>query len=775
MRRQIGFGCVLLAAAAFAAGCGGGGGLNGGSGMLVPQSPSSLRIRPDGRVAAHLSLTIPPRRRSKRAHYISPDTKSFVAVVTPASGSRSAPPLPRQVLDVGAPACQNVGSPTLPITCAFTILVEPGSDAFVLTAYPAPGGRGSPLSAFSSAGAIAIPASGALSFTLEGIVDHIAIRFGGGTWAPIPIGSPTTAPMTVIPFDAAGDIILAQVSGSGYVPFDKPFTIAMAPASGDITLSNASGSGSKLTYAGPADLATTVTYDGAVHFKGNTIVDTSFALQSSVPQIQRTLRRPNPHQEPTPSPSPTPASAEIDLASNTVVYLVASPAPSSEYPGIGGFVYSTAGKAFYYSVDTGSENDIGTFTLGTNGLSKHKVAVPRYYSNPFVDSYGGIWFLGSDSAYCYSDLSTASPAATIAVAPPGYSATVEALGQDAAKNLWITANNNGEGSAQYGFSVTPESGKCQVGSPSYAGLPFSGYGSAPSLTGVVPASGTPAGIWAADAASSHLFKVTQSGASASPIPVDYGGSGSYDFEGLNEAPDGKIYALTGNQPTATELNTVSAAGALSLVASMPYVTTTSYGGSNSAMSPGLRFAYSDYGGDLILFDKPTGTYLSLSMAATFADGQETFPYCQGQAFDDTGTPWIFCGYPSAATANRVLLTPTWSIFPSSNIPIDLGEYCGSNYELGIGEAMPQNSGPFTATASNGLITPEGPVTGNPHALQLVFSLNDGTSTVTVTDAKGRSQTATFTFTGGIYECGGFRRPHQRPGHGHARAPLNKRA
>jgi hypothetical protein len=188
------------------------------------------------------------------------------------------------------------------------------------------------------------------------------------------------------------------------------------------------------------------------------------------------------------------------------------------------------------------------------------------------------------------------------------------------------------------------------------------------------------------------------------------------------------------------------------------------------MTSSLRIAYSDEtAGDVDLFDQPSGAYLTLPMPLTpFLSAKSGGGSCDGNGFDATSTPWTLCSRSDRTVdAYRVLLTSTWSIFPSNTIGVDVAHVpfvCTYDYTLGIGEQLPQDSSPFTMQSSDAtIVTPNGAVSGNPHSFVATVHAKAGTATITFTDKNQRSASVVFNVTSdpnGL-QCGDRPRPHRR--------------
>ncbi len=745
MRRSIGFGFLLLGAAMVVA-CS----QQASNGTLVPSAGPGAKTARHHPTVAHLSLVIPSRARARRARYVSPGTASIAVVVRPAASAGVSPtPMPAQYLDVAAPACVPVrtdafapraGRPAL--VCRFDVEVMPGRDAFALTAYAKKNGQGSVLSAYDSKAELPIPTSGALYFTLEGRINSVIISDPGTSQqlVPVPIGASTSTPIEVVPVDAAGYVILSQYSGTGPVPYLAPVTVSVSPASAGVTLSNDRGSGSKVTIANPNDLALEAVYDGSVRFSGNAIVGTTYSLAAAVPGAAP-VRYPRMHPD---ESTPAPNAAEIALASNALPYAISSPsAGASAFPG--GLAYRASTNTFTYAVDAGTQSKVGTFALHGSTFSSTSETLPFTAYQPFVDSLGGTWFLGGagDSAVCYKQLTSASPDASVTMTPSGFTSAVpQGMTQDSSGTLWIASWDNGYESSWIGTNAFALAAECQPGAPSIGLYNFGG--NPPNAAAPAPQSGAP-GIWANSEYQALLLQADpapspSSVPSSSPAPTTspptYAYATNVSVLGLDAAPGGSVYALASDGKQ-NFLEQVGSGGTLSSVGSIPLTYPES---PIFQLTSALRALYVDSNGGIDLFDPPSGDFLPLGMPLDVSGGGN--PSCEGSGFDATETPWVLCSRSdNSVVAYRVLLTSTWSVFPPSvSLAVEPGcAGAGFAVPLGIGEALPQNSGPFTMTSSNStLVQPLPTDSSDPHQLEIDVTGYAGSATVDVTDQHQRS-------------------------------------
>jgi hypothetical protein len=752
---------LLCATAVYAAGC------SGSNGNAF--TPAAQGVAAFGRhrghhhlMRAHVYLRIPHRRHRRRGRgprYISPATQSLTFAVTPAGGS----PLPLQTFTVATPSpCTTIPDSGGALQCSFTVSVLPGSDSFTIATYAAPSPTGSPLSQYVTPTAIAMPSpGGALGFTLEGVIAHVVMQYATSVpttdsqsqSAAIPAGAATSAPLSVIPYDAAGFQILSQVqTGGSPVPYASPITLSVDPSSSGVTLSNDRGSGSSVTIANPNDLAVTVQYDGTVDTSSSgSVTNASFSILSST-RTETARRgagvRVRPHGvSPSPSPSASPAAdvASAVLASNAVPYQVVSGAT----PQPAGMAYdASSGRIAFGMLSYLPSGIVGSFSAA-DPAAVTTAGTAYGLQSPFVDNYGDIWVLDTTAGAADCFTSSVVPSALVPFTGPG-SIQPGSITEDAAHNMWFSFVAYSYGYNDDGFEYAPLSGPCTLS----AG-PYSSIVSAPSGGSSYPNSSAPnnsgTGAWFGDSYESDLFAVAPGpnyspAPSVTPLPL-----GGPQILAMGSGAGSVTYALTDNSDV-YQLATVSSAGTLTVVAAaagLPYVNYNEY----PTIASNGRVAVGDGSNGEALFDPASTSVLDLPMpgvAPAYAYDQ-----CGGAAFDANQTPWVLCSDGSGVNAYRVLLTPTWSVFPSDDPVVAVESGCPISYTLGVGEQFGLDSGPFTDVSSNpSLIATSSSPAGADHILPLTIQFPSSPTdvTVTVTDAHERSLPVHFTvLSGGL--CG----------------------
>jgi hypothetical protein len=759
LKKPLNVFAFLCVAALYAAGCG------SHSGAGVPAlGLTPLHERRHHHVGhATVYLRIPPKpRRRHQPRWVSPGTQSLTVLVRSASGI----PLPLQVFPVATPSpCATIApSSGGGVQCAFSVTVYTGSDTFAISTYAtaAPGPSSSPLSEYVSTAPVPIPSpGGALAFALEGVLDHVVMTYptiapSPGASAPLvcadalcqniafPAGAPTSAPLTVTPYDAAGYQILAQMRPNGSpVPYFKPITLQVLPAGQGVTLRNDAGSGGSVTIAGPNDLAVSVQYDGTASVaSGGVVSNTSFTILEggTAPtargaQPMRRLRPLPPGPSPTPTAGPTlaPNIAYAALASNALAFpiLTYAPSPSSGPPPL---VLLFSGNAFDYIFSPGGSPPtatIGTFSPASPEAGQH-LQLQAPLMGGLVDSFGDLWVAEASGGYldCYNGFTSSLPAQRISLSTliPSFNPFPAAITEDASSNLWfgfgaITFSPSIAFDAAIGYAHLNAS--CSAGTPSVSTTPVS---TTPNVDARAPVAGGP-GAWFADASNALLLSA-QPGPSSNPAPAVSPTSLPTPITGL---------ATYGTTTYALQLNgvlsTLRSGGALNNVAVSPF----RYVGAPVTIASTGRWSAIDaslLGFDL--FDPPTNSALLVPMPG--------FPACTPAAFDASALPWTLCTQGNGTlVAYKTLLTPTWSILPGTVIALDIGQYCPTpaTVDLGIVEAYGLDSGPFTVTSSNPLVvsvstTPSPAGLDHEIGLQVYAPSSPAPANLTVTDAHGRT-------------------------------------
>ena len=184
--------------------------------------------------------------------YVSPSTASVSVAL---QGQPT--PLATINLSAGSAACSSVPSGT---QCTASVAAPVGNDTFTVTTFDAPNGTGHQLSTSTLAATIVANATNTVALVLNGVVDHAGIILGTSS---LTVGTPSSVSVTVVAYDAAGNVIV----GPG--PYSSPVTLADSDTSGATTLSTtslvAAGTNVTLAYTGgslPAGATITPTIGG---------------------------------------------------------------------------------------------------------------------------------------------------------------------------------------------------------------------------------------------------------------------------------------------------------------------------------------------------------------------------------------------------------------------------------------------------------------------------------------------------------------------------------
>jgi len=177
-RPRLALGLRALGAGGFAlllAGCG------GGSSTLTPTGVAGPAASGSKRLAATLTIKIPPKRAAKGARspkYVSPATQSIAVSFTPAAGGNAQ--TFNQNLTPGSPGC--TASLVSPLICVVTLSLAPDSYVANFTTYDGVldhngDPQGNVLSQNQGAGVTIAPAAAnSINVTLQGVPAGVAIR-----------------------------------------------------------------------------------------------------------------------------------------------------------------------------------------------------------------------------------------------------------------------------------------------------------------------------------------------------------------------------------------------------------------------------------------------------------------------------------------------------------------------------------------------------------------------------------------------------------------------
>ena len=152
--------------------------------------------------SAHFTIKIPPKRKNRayRPQYVSAGTASMtVAVQGGASSTFNLTP---------ASAGCTVDGSTGYTTCREAMSIPSGEQTLTVILYNLENGKGSPLATATTSVNVANKSFTEIPITLGGIVAAVQVLIGGNLSASVPMGTPTSVPVTVEAYDASGSLIV---------------------------------------------------------------------------------------------------------------------------------------------------------------------------------------------------------------------------------------------------------------------------------------------------------------------------------------------------------------------------------------------------------------------------------------------------------------------------------------------------------------------------------------------------------------------------------------
>jgi hypothetical protein len=748
---------VLFALGVVVAGCGG-----GGKSGLVPtvtgpasggnNSPTNAKT-----THASISLYVPPANRqasSRKPFYIAAGTQAFGVVVIPYPSTMPSP-IPTtniQIFPVTTPSPCAVAS-SGGETCNFTVTAPIGTDLFVVAAFAtsAPNGNTTPLSAFVS-GAVTVsanpsPGASPLSFTLNGIVYNVAVTVASPDPGNTPntqvftVGIPTSAPLAMSAYDAAGN----QVMSDPTLPYYSPIVVQASPASDGLTLSltsssacGSSASGASATIDCGGDLSNLqVTYDGTPRPDANDHLIDNYTVAASA--------------QPSASPSP----ANFVLASNIESWQLN--ANTYVYDGYLGTLSS--GVFWYIAYLEGPGWSSGTFDPSTDTAS---AAVPLPVASGVLSaatsSTGNLWIVdafgsGSSTMACYTSPSSGSQIVTITPYVNGDPVRVSAVAVDSLDNLWYVGYDDDEG-GMYGGYFNVSTG-CAAPNPNPPVPQFTLTNNSPAdyyaaLT-AIPGGGA---AMIADGEYGHgVWVMTPTGpTTVSPVAPLLSSAAGY---GIAVDGAGTTYAGFTSGST-SDVETLASGG--STMAALLDLPPNPVGALPNPQPSAALNAFSPVGGAADRLEYTDRGYQALglieSVPASPMPILVSLPnsaYVLPAAYSSHGGEYVLdMDANSNLNLVRALPTKTWSV-PN----ISLNSACSSAALLTILERG--DSGPFNLNI---------PVTSGVTATQLPGTDHDfwlsasGTVsfTATVSDAHGRTESFNITSTPSSLTCGAAHRP-----------------
>jgi hypothetical protein len=199
----------------------------------------------------------------RRPAYISPNSQSAAITLVSVNGTPSTQAA--TIVDL-TPNSKSCSSSSGTLVCSAAVPAPPGSDAFSLTLYSAPGGAGSKLSTGTVTATIKPATLNTVPLTLNGIVSAIAVSLS----APNALGDgrPASLGVTVTATDASG----ATIIGPG--AYQPSITLTDNDTSGHTSLSST-------VVSAPGGKPIVLNYDGSPSLIGVTV--TIAATASAIP------------------------------------------------------------------------------------------------------------------------------------------------------------------------------------------------------------------------------------------------------------------------------------------------------------------------------------------------------------------------------------------------------------------------------------------------------------------------------------------------------------
>ena len=681
---------------------------------------------PGGQAGASLSIDIPAP--SRRAHFVSPNTKLITVQVQQVTASPWPSPMPLQTMPIGPGPC--VPLPHGGWHCAFDVTVKVGQDTFAFKTYASPQPVGTPLSELQSGIETVKPNPSPLSFTLEGVVSSVALDVPSPepnttlTTNAIPIATPGSFPLTVMPKDASGAQILTST-------FTQPVGLSLGPANLGIALSYKpqcptdkppyKGSNIQITCA--KDLAfVNVTYDGRVVQTGPSVDDTTVIAASPEPN------------------GANGGNAAVLLQSNDEVVPLTNKG-GWYYPG-----YLSAGPdgRIYFAYATGgTAYGLGRFDPLDPKKTMKQVTLSFAPSSLLVDSKGQIWVGGPGELACFTSI-TSTPAATVAIT----NETIDAIAQSGT-TIWYAGQAPGGGLAAAGTVSQPTN--C-------SGLPLS---RTPTVqlgsSGFTPASIANAGTIGQNGSSVWI------GGSLSAFPFD--GQLYYvqdSFEGsVNPSRDFTANYEVNGVATDPAFNVSVALGSTGNGSLPGLVQAFPSGNSLFTVQPGgYPMGIGIYTGQGTTvqqmavvdgFGGPHGAVDVVSMTPTVVPQYVPLTgsnYCDGTVYDKYGGVWVVC---DDSTGNAAVIHPVytsrWGAVPAIYSVLTFTTNFPNSNAIGIIEQSPQDSSPFSGVVTSGSVALTAAWPGGyTHDMPITIPFA-GSSTVKITDKYGRSQILNFTALG----------------------------
>ncbi len=746
---------VLFSLGVIVAGCGGG----GGSG-LVPTvgNPGGGNTAPTSREITHANITlyVPPTSKqassSRKPFYISSNTQAFGIVVVPYPSTIPSP-LPTtnmQIFPVVTPSPCAIASGGGE-SCNFTVTAPIGTDLFIVAAFAtsAPNGNTTPLSMVVSQPVTVSASSAPISFTLNGVVQSVAVTVASPDPGNTPntqvftVGVPTSAPIAVTAYDASGNMVMSDPT----LPYYNAIVIKASPASDGLTLSltsssacSSSASGATATIDCAGDLNDVkVSYDGTPRPDANDHLIDNYSVTA---------------------PNPTASPANYVLASNI-----------ESYPLVigGGDVYSAyigreATGPFWFASYIGSGWITGTFdpSTATAGAQGSLLDIGSTVEGVAMAPNGNLWVNDYGPLACYASIAGGTPIVNGLYPWTSGGDEIYPFGItfDTSGNLWYVGYDveyDGPPPSYVGY--VNASANCAP-SPSSPTAQFTLNGDieeqSTNITPLAAGNGVAIVSYSPYDMPNPLFLVTTSSpATVSGYPSVL--SGSYQY-GAGVAVDGagNAYGMFYNTggPAADVEKLASGGSALTSLLLLPPVPATP---APAAQPTGLQ-AFSPNGGAADRMEYVDTNYQALGLIesipaspmpilVSLPNSADAFQ----AAYNGNGGEYVL-DMDASENLNivRVMPTKTWSV-PN----VSLNSACGSTALLTILERG--DSGPFTVSIppTSGVTATQLP--GADHDFWLSVPNAGSSFTATVTDAHGRQENFNVTSAPSVVTCGAAHR------------------
>jgi hypothetical protein len=719
--------CAL--AAALLAGCANSGSQfsPAASGLTAPAGSAKSAVRHRRKVKAKLVIKIRRHRRIRRPgyakapNYISPNTLSIGAVVTPNGQGPGAPAF------VNVPGCPVVGDVA---TCTLVVAAAAGQNSFAVTAYSGQNGNGSALSTGTLVATIAGGASNVTEpLVLDGIPATIVLT---PSTSKLPLGQ--TLSLAVGAQDASGSTIIGT--------YETPIGLSASTLTLGASTVADSSSGQSVKALWPNG------------FEGTS--DDSIAASSGAASSSATIH-------------PATGFAYYSLGNNQNYDDVGFQAATG--PVDGKIYYATVGPTVCQLSGFCGANDgaIGRFDPTTHAFEE--IELNSQANTPYFTSDNALWVGGGKNgttgtlfhmpASALASAFTTSNLASVPLTNPGSGTfQIREYAQDANNKLWIT--DNGPTVLAIPVAASPDP-TAVVSYPLPSGAAGT-FGFNANSQGI--AYGSDGNLYIADYLNGLIDQVSSATGAATnqfllPQQTTLGASDSAGPRFIVNGPNNKLYLSyygsldsTINEGGISSLTLPSTFTGQSLPAAynqLPWVFEID----------GNALYYSDLGLlGLGYIDLATGKSRLYPM---YPNGVVTSPRVpNGIAFDSNSSPWFTCfgafATPQPLCMGHPIYLSGWSLWPSNDLEL-AGTGSQSSQIVGIMEGPSANSGPFTVQNSDSTVcSVTTPVDHN----FVVTGVGPGVCTLTVKDAGAVTESMTV----GVTQTNGTvtgRHPHHMGG------------